>query len=129
MWPRSAERRRSSFGATSRETWIRSSSRRSRKTRRNAMPQQMRCSVISTGTGSDAWIQESDPVTGDTPQRDLVTDALLAWREGDGGAVDRLFPLVYEELHRIADRQLRHERPGHTLNTTAVVHEAYLDLV
>ena len=66
---------------------------------------------------------------GDTRQRDLVTDTLLAWREGDGGAVDRLFPLVYDELRRIAHRQLRHERPGHTLNTTAVVHEAYLDLV
>jgi RNA polymerase sigma factor (TIGR02999 family) len=69
----------------------------------------------------------------DTPSqsrtRDLVTDTLLAWRAGDGGAVDRLFPLVYDELHRIAHRQLRHERPGHTLNTTAVVHEAYLDLV
>jgi RNA polymerase sigma factor (TIGR02999 family) len=61
--------------------------------------------------------------------RDVVTEALLAWREGDGGAVDRLFPLVYEELRRIAHRQLRNERPGHTLSTTAVVHEAYLDLV
>lgn len=72
---------------------------------------------------------EEPAKTGDTRQRDLVTDTLVAWRAGDGGAVDRLFPLVYDELHRIAHRQLRNERPGHTLSTTAVVHEAYLDLV
>jgi RNA polymerase sigma factor (TIGR02999 family) len=65
----------------------------------------------------------------ETRHRDLVTDTLLALRQGDGGAVDRLFPLVYDDLHRIAHRQLRRERPGHTLNTTAIVHEAYLDLV
>ena len=63
------------------------------------------------------------------PQSDFVTEALVAWREGDRGAVDRLFPLVYDELRRIAHRQLRRERPGHTLGTTAVVHEAFLDLV
>ena len=72
---------------------------------------------------------EEPASAGDTRHRDLVTDTLLAWRAGDGNAVDRLFPLVYDELHRIAHRQLRHERPGHTLNTTAIVHEAYLDLV
>ncbi len=65
----------------------------------------------------------------DTRHRDVVTETLLALRGGDSGAVDRLFPLVYDDLHRIAHRQLRRERPGHTLNTTAIVHEAYLDLV
>lgn len=45
-----------------------------------------------------------------------------------GGAVERMIPLVYEELRRIASRQLRHEGVGHTLNTTALVHEAYLRL-
>jgi RNA polymerase sigma factor (TIGR02999 family) len=46
----------------------------------------------------------------------------------EGGAVEKMMPLVYEELRRIARRQLRHEGIGHTLNTTALVHEAYLRL-
>ena len=46
----------------------------------------------------------------------------------EGGAVEKMMPLVYEELRRIARRQLRHEGVGHTLNTTALVHEAYLRL-
>ncbi|HEY7481850.1 MAG TPA: sigma-70 family RNA polymerase sigma factor [Gemmatimonadales bacterium] len=58
-----------------------------------------------------------------------VTDLLLAWREGDADASERLFPLVYHELHRIAQRQLRGERAGHTLETTGLVHEAFLRLV
>ncbi|MDQ3136846.1 MAG: sigma-70 family RNA polymerase sigma factor [Gemmatimonadota bacterium] len=61
-------------------------------------------------------------------QRDIT--ALLAdWQRGDAGAVDRILPLVYDELRRIAHRQLRVERPGHTLSTTALVHEAYIKLV
>ena len=58
-----------------------------------------------------------------------VTQLLAAWRGGETGAVDRLLPLVYEELRRIARRQLRNEAVGHTLNSTALVHEAYLKLV
>lgn len=58
-----------------------------------------------------------------------ITGLLTAWRAGDREAFDRLFPLVYEELRRIAHRQLGSERPGHTLGTTALVHEAYLKLV
>ena len=58
-----------------------------------------------------------------------VTGLLLAWRQGDPLAVERLFPLVYDELHRIAHRQLGRERSDHTLTTTALVHEAYLKLV
>jgi RNA polymerase sigma factor (TIGR02999 family) len=58
-----------------------------------------------------------------------VTGLLLAWRAGDATALDRLFPLVYDELHRIAHRQLGREPAGHTLATTALVHEAYLKLV
>jgi RNA polymerase sigma factor (TIGR02999 family) len=50
-------------------------------------------------------------------------------RQGDTAAVDRLFPVVYEELRRIAHRGLARERPSHTLSTTALVHEAYLKLV
>jgi RNA polymerase sigma factor (TIGR02999 family) len=57
-----------------------------------------------------------------------VTDLLRAWRNGDATAVDRLFPLVYGELRRISHRLQSGERPGHTLGTTGLVHEAYLKL-
>ena len=58
-----------------------------------------------------------------------ITDALCAFRNGAPDAMDRLAPLVYEQLKRIAHRQLRAEPFGHTLSTTALVHEAYLRLV
>ena len=58
-----------------------------------------------------------------------VTRLLLSWRHGDDGALDRLFPLVYEELRGMAHRQLRRGPSGDTLSTTALVHEAYLKLV
>ena len=58
-----------------------------------------------------------------------VTAELAAWGRGEPGAADRLLELVYPELHRIAARQMRREREGHTLQPTAVVHEAYLKLV
>jgi RNA polymerase sigma-70 factor, ECF subfamily len=63
------------------------------------------------------------------PQVDEVSRLLIAWREGERTALDELFPIVYRELRQIAHRQLRNERRGHTLNTTALVHEAYLKLV
>ncbi|MFI5246933.1 MAG: sigma-70 family RNA polymerase sigma factor [Nitrospirales bacterium] len=58
-----------------------------------------------------------------------VTELLVGWSQGDQGALDQLLPLVYGELRRLARRSLRHERPNHTLQTTALVHEAYLRLV
>lgn len=58
-----------------------------------------------------------------------ITGLLLAWRAGDANALARLFPLVYDELRRIARRQLKREQPGHTLDTTALVHESYLKLM
>ncbi|MGK2935922.1 MAG: sigma-70 family RNA polymerase sigma factor [Gemmatimonadaceae bacterium] len=58
-----------------------------------------------------------------------VTNQLLAWRAGEASARESLFPLVYDELHRIAHRQMSAERAGHTLDTTGLVHEAYLKLV
>ena len=64
-----------------------------------------------------------------TPSREEVTDLLNDWSNGDQEALNRLMPLVYDELHRLASRYLRHERVGHTLQTTALVHEAYLKLV
>src|SRR5262249_43522853 len=60
---------------------------------------------------------------------DQVTDLLVAWSEGDKAAYDKLVPLVYDELHRLAHRYMSGERPGHTLQTTALVDEAYLRLV
>jgi RNA polymerase sigma factor (TIGR02999 family) len=57
-----------------------------------------------------------------------ITTQLRAWQAGDPSARERLFPLVYDELRLIAHRQLQRERPGHTLDTTALVHEAYLRL-
>lgn len=58
-----------------------------------------------------------------------VTRLLEEWSEGDAAALDRLLPLVYADLRRIAANQLRAERKDHTLSATAVVHEAYLRLV
>ena len=57
-----------------------------------------------------------------------ITGLLAALRDGDRTALDRLFPLVYRELHDRAHRQLARRRPGDTLSTTALVHEAYLKL-
>lgn len=57
-----------------------------------------------------------------------VSAILAAWRRGDQNALDRLVPLVYDELRHVAHNQLRRESPGHVLQTTALVHEAYLRL-
>lgn len=66
-------------------------------------------------------MSSSDPQT--------VTQLLHAWRQGDREALDRLMPIVYDQLHRIASRLMRGERSGHTLQATALVHEAYARLV
>jgi RNA polymerase sigma-70 factor (ECF subfamily) len=58
-----------------------------------------------------------------------ATDLLLAWGRGEDAALDRLLPLVHEELRRVARRHMRHERAGHTLQATALVNEAYLRLI
>lgn len=62
------------------------------------------------------------------PSADL-TGLLISWCEGDQAALHRLAPLVYAELHRLARREMRGERPGHILQTTGLVHEAWLRLV
>ena len=62
------------------------------------------------------------------PQAD-VTDLLQRWQGGDARALDQVTPLVYRELHQIAVRYLSRERPDHTLQSTALVHEAFLKLV
>jgi len=58
-----------------------------------------------------------------------VTELLLSWRQGDAAALDRLIPVVYEELRRVARRRLRGESPRRALQSTALVHEVYLRLV
>ncbi|HLG56889.1 MAG TPA: sigma-70 family RNA polymerase sigma factor [Vicinamibacterales bacterium] len=58
-----------------------------------------------------------------------VTRLLQAWNDGQHGALDALMPIVYGELHRLAKRSLRRERPDHTLQATALVNEAYVRLV
>ncbi len=62
-----------------------------------------------------------------TPQE--VTQLLLAWRDGDAAALDQLMPLVYRELHRLAHHYMLGERRGHLLQTSALVNEAYLQLI
>jgi RNA polymerase sigma-70 factor, ECF subfamily len=64
-----------------------------------------------------------------TPGSHEITQLLLAWSEGDREALDRLTPLVYAELRRLAKSYMRKERAGHTLQTTALIHEAYLRLI
>jgi len=63
-----------------------------------------------------------------TPSSPELTQLLADWAKGDRSALDRLFPLVHSELRRIAQRQMSQERPGHTLQATALVNEAYLKL-
>jgi RNA polymerase sigma factor (TIGR02999 family) len=63
------------------------------------------------------------------PASDRVTSLLVAWGRGDESALARLMPLVHQELHRLARRQMRGERSGHLLQTTALVNEAYVRLI
>jgi RNA polymerase sigma factor (TIGR02999 family) len=63
------------------------------------------------------------------PSPKEITQLLLAWSHGQQAALDQLIPLVHDELHRIAKRYMGRERPGRTLQTTALVDEAYLRLV
>lgn len=63
------------------------------------------------------------------PSVEEITRLLVAWGQGDQTALERLMPLVYEELRRLARRHMNRQRPGHTLQTTALVNEAYLRLI
>jgi RNA polymerase sigma factor (TIGR02999 family) len=60
---------------------------------------------------------------------DHITQLLRSWNQGDQGAMEELMPLVFDELHKVAARYMAAERPGHTLQTTALVNETYLRLV
>jgi RNA polymerase sigma-70 factor, ECF subfamily len=63
------------------------------------------------------------------PQSNQVTQLLLDWSRGERAALDELMPLVYQELRKLASSYLRSERPDHTLQPTALIHEAYLRMV
>ena len=63
------------------------------------------------------------------PKPQNITQLLAEWRDGDQSALDELYPLVYDELHRLARRYMSRERKGHTLQTTALINEAYVRLV
>jgi RNA polymerase sigma factor (TIGR02999 family) len=62
-----------------------------------------------------------------SPQR--ITELLVAWSAGDESALEQLAPLVHSELHRLAHQYMARERPGHTLQTSALVNEAYMRLI
>jgi RNA polymerase sigma factor (TIGR02999 family) len=64
-----------------------------------------------------------------TPKQHEITQLLAEWSDGNQSALDELYPLVYEELHRLARRYMSRERKGHTLQTTALINEAYVRLV
>jgi len=64
-----------------------------------------------------------------SPSSNNVSQLLIAWSQGDEAALEQLTPLVYDELHRLARRYMRRESPGHTLQTSALVNEAYLRLI
>ncbi len=64
-----------------------------------------------------------------SPARHQITELLAEWRDGNQSALDELYPLVYDELHRLARRYMSRERKGHTLQTTALINEAYVRLV
>lgn len=66
---------------------------------------------------------------GNIPPDEDVTQLLLAWRGGDDSALERLMPIVYDELRRLAASYMRRERPDHTLQPTALLNEAYLRLI
>jgi hypothetical protein len=77
--------------------------------------------IGSLSSGKDRFM------SGHSPQE--VTQLLNAWRGGDQAALDLLIPLIHSELHRLAHIYMVRERKGHTLQTTALVNEAYLRLV
>ena len=64
-----------------------------------------------------------------TPVRHEVTELLRDWSDGDESALERLMSLVYDELHRLAHQHMKREKPGHILQTSALINEAYLRLV
>jgi len=78
--------------------------------------------------GLDAAIRGCAAVGARAPEAEKVTQLLEKWRDGDAGALQKLTPLVYDELRRLARQYMKGQPPEHTLQTTALVNEAYLRL-
>jgi RNA polymerase sigma factor (TIGR02999 family) len=78
--------------------------------------------------GLDAAIKARAATNARAPEAEKVTELLEKWREGDAGALQELTPLVYDELRRLARQYMKGQSPEHTLQTTALVNEAYLRL-
>jgi RNA polymerase sigma factor (TIGR02999 family) len=87
-----------------------------------------RCAALAPSRSAPGGSELDCAVEGHAVTESDVTQLLAAWSDGDPAALERLLPLVYADLRRIAARQLKSERAGHTLSATAVVHEAYLRL-
>ena len=83
--------------------------------------------VLSRQRG--AHLMAGELSEGQSVSPEEVTRLLQAWKAGDEGSLERLMPLVYDELHRLARRYMAAERTGHPLQTTALVHEVYLRLI
>src|SRR5262245_54989241 len=99
-----------------------------------ALAAKIRRTLTATAiTLSDRMVRLSDQLVENggfmTPAAHEVTQLLLAWNEGDEQALDRLVPLVYDELRRLARSYMRKERANQTLQTTALIHEAYIRLI
>lgn len=80
--------------------------------------------ICSSGPLSTGLMNKQDQINGH-----LITGLLVDWSQGDQAAYEQLVPLVYGELHRIARREMSKERPGHTLQPSALVNEAFLRLI
>ena len=78
-------------------------------------------------TCDNLWSPRLNPMTTRSPKE--ISQLLLAWSDGDESALEQLAPLVHEELHRLAHHYMRGERRGHTLQTSALVNEAYVRLI
>lgn len=85
--------------------------------------------IHGTSHSSERTLSNTIAAAISAPDRQAVTRLLSAWQSGDSRALERLTPLIYEELRNRARRYMRQERPGHTLQATAVVHEAFVKLV
>lgn len=102
----------------------------------SAVPRAMLNGIVGPGfrfqgrciKDAKAPLEETVLSNDDVPSQE-ITAMLRAWGKGDRTVLDQMLPLVYDELHRQAHRYLRRERPNHTLQTTALINEAYLKLV
>src|SRR5579859_295233 len=88
-----------------------------------------RPSVTWQEIGREVCTVSEQSQTSSKDQASETTQILRAWADGDRGALERLTPRVYRTLRRIAGYQMQHERAGHSMQATALVHEAYLELI